>query len=86
MVSFKLHAKGGLNMTLLEVDLMRLKGYLSKKQRHAAEAIGMHKNTLYKKLRGETDFTIKELNEIAKYLKQDTMEFLRELEIDDEAA
>ncbi len=73
-------------MTLLEVDLMRLKGYLSQKQQKAAEAIGMHKNTLYLKLKGDREFSISELNKIASFLKCNTMEFLEEVETDGKSA
>jgi len=73
-------------MTLLEVDLIRLKGLLSQKQRKTATAIGMHENTLYLKLKGERDFSMKELNKIAIFLKCDTMEFLREVETDVKSA
>jgi len=72
-------------MKLLELDLMRLKGFLSQKQRRAAAAIGIHENTLYRKLKGEREFSMSDLNKIAMFLKCNTMEFLREIEIDEKA-
>jgi len=73
-------------MKELQIDVAKLKGLLHYKQRTAAIAIGMHPDTLYHKLKGNREFTLKELNSIANFLQCDTMEFLREVETDGEAA
>lgn len=67
-------------MKLLRLDSIRLKGLLAHKQIHAAKAIKVSPNTLYKKLTGEHRFYLDELNNIAHFLGVDTMDFLNEVE------
>lgn len=41
-----------------------------------ADAIDMHRNTLYSRMSGRTEFTIRELREIAVFLKMTVEEIL----------
>ncbi len=68
-------------MKAIEIDRQKLKGAIWGKRNAVAEAIGIHPVSLSRKVNGQQPLTIDELNQIAKHLKQDTMDFLRESEI-----
>jgi len=70
-------------MKQLKIDFAKLKGLLHYKQRVAATTIGLHPDTLYRKLKGEREFTMSELNKISEFLNCDTMVFLMEVESDE---
>jgi len=71
-------------MKTIEVDRQKLKGAIWGKRSKIAEAVGLHPNSVSRKIHGKQPLTIDELNEIAKYLKQDTMEFLQEVDKEEE--
>ena len=71
-------------MKVIEVDRQKLRGAIWGKRRKIADAVGLHPNSVSRKIHGQQPLTIDELNEIAKYLKQDTMEFLKEVDEEEE--
>jgi len=66
-------------MKRLEVDRQKLKGAIWGKRAEAASFLGIHPNSLSRKINGKQPLKIEELNEIASYLNQDTIEFLIEV-------
>ena len=68
------------------IDRQKLKGAIWGKRNVVAEAIGIHPVSLSRKVHGQQPLKIDELNKIAKYLEQNTMEFLIEVEMDENNA
>ena len=73
-------------MKKLTIDTEKLRGAMWKKRTQIATELGMHPNSLTRKLSGNRRFYLDELNTIAGALGRDTMEFLREVETDGESA
>ena len=69
-------------MKKMIVDRERLKGALWGKTPQVAEALGIHPKTLSKKMNRERGLYLEDINVIAELFSRDTMEFLREVEID----
>lgn len=61
---------------MIKVNNTVLRGLLYRKQYEAAKYIEIHPSTLNKKLSGERDWTISELNELAKFLDVPLDEFV----------
>lgn len=66
-------------MNRLKIDSQKLKGAIWGKRAKVASFLGIHPNSLSRKINGKQPLTIEELNEIASYLNQDTKEFLKEV-------
>ncbi|HIE29499.1 TPA: XRE family transcriptional regulator [Candidatus Poribacteria bacterium] len=66
-------------MNRLKVDSQKLRGAIWGKRAKVASFLGIHPNSLSRKINGKQPLTIEELNEIASYLNQDTKEFLKEV-------
>ena len=66
-------------MKRLKVDRQRLKGAIGGKRAEIASFLGIHPNSLSRKINGKQPLKMEELNEIASYLNQDTIEFLIEV-------
>ncbi len=73
-------------MKEIVIDFERLKGALWGKQPQVAAALGIHPHTFSAKMNRKSRLHLDELNTIARALKRDTMEFLKEVEIDDAKA
>jgi plasmid maintenance system antidote protein VapI len=63
-----------------------LREELAGKQRRIAEMLGVHPNTLYRKIRGEHKLTLDELNQIAVMLGKDTYDFLSVAEVETDSS
>ena len=53
-------------MDYLKIDTAKLRGLLWKRQLEVAKKAGMHPDTLQKKLKGEHQWTVRNINQIAK--------------------
>ena len=73
-------------MKEIAIDFEKLKGAIWGKQPQVAEALGVHPQTLSSKMNRKSRLHLTELNVIARALGRDTMDFLIEIEIDDEEA
>ena len=71
-------------MKRLVIEFEKLKGALHRRQRAVAIAMRMHEGTLHRKLKGDSSFTLDELNQVAEILQRNTMEFLKEVEINEQ--
>lgn len=67
------------SMKRLKVDKQKLKGAIWGKRIKIASFLGIHPDSLSRKINGKQPLTIEELNEIASYLNQDAKEFLIEV-------
>jgi hypothetical protein len=67
-------------MKILTIDTEKLRGALWGKQPVIAPKLGIHHNTLSRKINRDKGLRLDELNKIAMALGRDTMEFLREVE------
>jgi len=72
-------------MKKLIIDIEKLRGALWKKRTQIASELGMHPNSLTRKIGGDRRFYFDEINTIAAALGRDTMEFVREVETDAES-
>jgi plasmid maintenance system antidote protein VapI len=66
----------------LVINKSLLKEELTGKQRRIAEILGIHPNTLYRKIRGKHRLTLDELNQIAVSVGKDTYDFLSVAEVE----
>ena len=66
----------------LVINKSFLKEELTGNQRWIAGMLGMHPNTLYRKIRDEHNLTLDELNRIAIVLGKDTHDFLSVVEVE----
>lgn len=65
-------------MKRLKIDKQKLRGAIWGKRAKVASFLGIHPNSLSRKINGKQPLTIEELNDIASVLSQDTIEFLQE--------
>lgn len=65
-------------MKRLKIDKQKLRGAIWGKRTKVASFLGIHPNSLSRKINGKQPLTIEELNDIASVLSQDTIEFLQE--------
>ena len=73
-------------MRIMEIDFEKLKGALWGKQPAVATKLGVHPNTLNRKINQKRRLTIDDLNKIAMALRRDTSDFIMEIEVEDEEA
>jgi len=66
----------------LVINKSFLKEELTGKQSRIAEMLGIHPDTLYRKIRGKYKLTLDELNQIAVILGKDTYNFLSVAEVE----
>jgi len=69
-------------MKILQIDRQKLKGAIWGRRGAIAEVIGIHPVSLSRKIHGHQPLTVDELNKIAQYLEQNTMEFFHEVEVE----
>lgn len=55
-------------MKRLKIRRLAINDMLWKKRHEASKIIGIHPNTLSRRMRGEGDWTLKEINRLADYL------------------
>jgi hypothetical protein len=72
-------------MKILTIDTEKLRGALWGKQPAIAPKLGIHHNTLSRKLNSDRGFRLDELNKIAVALGRNTMEFLKEVDAADKS-
>jgi len=70
-------------MKIINIDRQKLKGAIWGRRAAIAKVIGIHPVSLSRKINGQQPLTVDELNQIAKYLEQNTIEFINEVEIED---
>ena len=63
-------------MDYLKIDTAKLRGLLWKRQIEVAKKIGMHPDTLQKKLKGERQWTVRDINRVAKAGEFSVSEFM----------
>lgn len=63
------------------IDRERLKGVLWGKHLIVAELLGIHKNTLSRKINAKRGLHLEELNQIAEAIGRDTTDFLKVVEV-----
>ena len=64
-------------MRRIDIDRVNLRGLLWKKRVQAARELRLHPNTLAKKLKGESDWMLTELNALADFAKVDIDQIVR---------
>ena len=68
-------------MKTIIIDRERLKGALWGQHLTVAESLGIHKNTLSRKINAKRGLHLEELNQIAETLGRDTTDFLKVVEV-----
>lgn len=71
-------------MSILEVDLIRLRGLMYRKQTEISEKSGLAPSTIIRKVSGKRDFLVSDLNKIAIAGGFDVADFVKFVEVDQE--